>query len=83
MKVLWKILAPNKNLGIVNYIVKSQIFFRTSGANLNLHNFVKIYSLFLFDDGTVDQVAIDILSTVLYVRRLVLKLFGARLFYSF
>jgi len=30
-----------------------------------LHNFVKIYSLFLFDDGTVDQEAIDILSTFL------------------
>jgi len=50
----------NKNLGTVinrigKYIVTSQIFFRTSGANLNLHNFVKIYSLFLFDDGTVDD----------------------------
>jgi len=69
------IFGTNKNLGTVinrigNYIVKSQIFFRTSGAYLNLHNFVKIYSLFLFDDGTVDQEAIDILSTLCQKTRL-------------
>jgi hypothetical protein len=62
-------LAFDKTLGnilnrISNYIVKCKLNFLSAHVDLSLFNFIKIYDLFLFEDGVIDAEAILVLTNL-------------------